>query len=286
MRNLTPILKRYKTTLDSEPSSKVFVPYAEGLRSLGHYQDAIKVLKKGIQFHPHHVSAYIVLASLYFDRRLFTEVYETLRPWLETTRDNVKLQKIFAETCLELNRNAEALKTFKYLLYLNPKDSEIQARVFQLEQEEAEEVVIATESSPTLYPLEKISEASLIEESTEGWRDQSINSYGGASFDSSDDFDKKEDSVSMWREGAEEVNELAEESERVESEHFSTLDLLPSKTLAKLYQQQGHTGKAQAIMLQLEEDEKTEEVVGEQVKIETIYYKFLKLVQEKASMMA
>jgi tetratricopeptide (TPR) repeat protein len=45
------------------------------------------------------------------------------------------LQKLFADSCIKIGHFDEALEVFKYLLYINPKDQELQLHVSTLENE-------------------------------------------------------------------------------------------------------------------------------------------------------
>lgn len=129
----SPLLTKYLDQYEKEPTSKVFAPLAEHFRKLGLYDRALAVLKNGIKYHPTYVIGYVGLASCYFDLEEFTMAYTTLRPLVATNRDNIRLQELFAETSLRLNKIEEALETYKFLLFLNPKNSKVAEKVRELE---------------------------------------------------------------------------------------------------------------------------------------------------------
>ena len=132
----SPLLERYQKYYEKDPSSRIFAPLAESYRKLGLLQEAFDILNKGIKQHPDYPMGYLVLAYCYFDKNNFDLAYNTLRPLIAQNRDNIKLQKLFGEVCVKTNRPAEALETFKYLLFINPKDKSVAERVKELEQED------------------------------------------------------------------------------------------------------------------------------------------------------
>lgn len=97
--------------------------------------DAFKILKEGIRYHPNYTLGYIVLAHCYFDQGKFELTYNTLRPIAHQNSDNISLQKIFAQSCMNLGYLEEALDTYKYLLFLNPKDKFFAEQVKKLEDD-------------------------------------------------------------------------------------------------------------------------------------------------------
>jgi len=130
---LSPLFLKYQTDYEKNPRSRVFAPLAEIYRKLGMTDKAMEILSQGIRFHPTYVMGYLGLAFCYFDLKQFSLAYNTLRPLVETSRDNIRLQKLFADICLELGYREESLDTYKYLLFINPRDREVAMQVATLE---------------------------------------------------------------------------------------------------------------------------------------------------------
>jgi tetratricopeptide (TPR) repeat protein len=130
---LSPLFLKYQADYEKNPRSRVFAPLAETYRKLGMTDKAMEILSQGIRFHPTYVMGYLGLAFCYFDLRQFSLAYNTLRPLVESNRDNIRLQKLFADICLELGHREESLDTFKYLLFINPRDKEVAMQVATLE---------------------------------------------------------------------------------------------------------------------------------------------------------
>jgi pentatricopeptide repeat protein len=131
---LSPLFLKYQADYEKNPRSRVFAPLAETYRKLGMTDKAMEILSQGIRYHPTYVMGYLGLSFCYFDLKQFHLAYNTLRPFVETNRDNIRLQKIFADVCIEMGNSEEALDTYKYLLFINPRDKEVALRVSSLEK--------------------------------------------------------------------------------------------------------------------------------------------------------
>jgi tetratricopeptide (TPR) repeat protein len=130
---LSPLFLKYQADYEKNPRSRVFAPLAETYRKLGMTDKAMEILAQGIRFHPTYVMGYLGLAFCYADLKQYTLAYNTLRPIVETSRDNIRLQKLFADVCLHLSYKEEALDAYKYLLFINPRDKEVSLQVAALE---------------------------------------------------------------------------------------------------------------------------------------------------------
>ena len=134
-KNQSAVLAKYFSMYKKNPRSKVFAPLAESYRKLGMLDDALKILKDGIRNHPNYTLGYIVLAHCYFDQGKFELTYNTLRPIVSQNADNISLQKVFAQSCMNLGYLEEALDTYKYLLFMNPRDKFFTDQVKKLEDD-------------------------------------------------------------------------------------------------------------------------------------------------------
>lgn len=134
-KNQSALLAKYFSMYKKNPRSRVFAPLAESFRKLGMLEDAYKILKEGIRNHPSYTLGYIVLAHCYYDEQKYELTYNTLRPIVNQNADNISLQKIFAQSCIHLGHLEEALDTFKYLLFMNPKDKYFAEQVKRLEDD-------------------------------------------------------------------------------------------------------------------------------------------------------
>jgi tetratricopeptide (TPR) repeat protein len=147
----SPLFLKYQTDFEKNPKSRVFAPLAEIYRKVGMTEKSMEILSQGLRYHPDYVMGYLGLAFCYFDVRQYNLTYTTLRPFIVENRDNIRMQKLFAETCISLDKQDEALETLKYLLFINPRDKEISNSVTNLEKKLESSAKIET------YPL-KIAE--------------------------------------------------------------------------------------------------------------------------------
>lgn len=131
---VSPLFLKYQNDFEKNPRGLVFAPLAEIYRKLGMTEKAMEILSQGIRLHPTYLMGHLGLAFCYFDLKQYTLTYSTLKPFVEISRDNLRLQKLFAATCLELHYDEEALETYKYLLFINSRDKEVALHVSRLEQ--------------------------------------------------------------------------------------------------------------------------------------------------------
>lgn len=136
----TPLFARYLKSYEDNPQSLVFAPLAECYRKMGLIDKSVRILQDGLKNHPHHATGHVVLAHCYFDLEKYQLAYATLRPLADGSRDNILLQSLYAQTCKHLERWDEALQTYKYLLFLNPKNKEWADAVNELEEIIAPEI--------------------------------------------------------------------------------------------------------------------------------------------------
>jgi len=262
---LSPLFLKYQSDFEKNPRSKVFAPLAEAYRKIGMHDKAMEILGSGIRYNPGYVMGYLGMSSCYYDLKQYNMAYTTLRPFVETNRDNLRLQRLFADTCMSLSRKDEALETLKYLLFVNPKDKEVAKLVGFLENEV--ESRQRTEHKPIVIPPENFMDSNSLEEIK--LEDDSIDKI---------DFEKwltvdlsktknelsEDDNLVKWkmeketpalRENKNESNKNEEESEVKNSIHTLHLtekspDNTPfvTHTLIDLYIGQGHIEKALNIL--------------------------------------
>ncbi len=152
---LSPLFLKYQSDFEKNPRSRVFAPLAESYRKIGMTDKAMEILSQGIRHNPSYVMGYMGLAFCYFDLKQFNLAYSTLRPLVESNRDNIRLQRLFADTCIAINHKDEALETLKYLLFINPRDKEIAKLVSTLEAEVEEQY--KPQHKPIVIPAEEFS---------------------------------------------------------------------------------------------------------------------------------
>lgn len=134
-KNASALLAKYQKLYEKNPRGKVFAPLAQVYRKLGMLEEALKILKNGLKHHPTYTLGYLVLAECYYDQGKVELVHNTLRPFAKDNLDNISLQKLYALASLELGFSEEALETYKFLLFQNPRDQFFKDQVRTLEDD-------------------------------------------------------------------------------------------------------------------------------------------------------
>jgi tetratricopeptide (TPR) repeat protein len=129
------ILQQYEKIYQETPGSLVFAPLAECYRKLGEPNKALSILREGIRENPGYLFGQLILASCYFDIEEFELAYKTLAPLVKENRENLKLQKLFAKICEKTHRRFEALETYKFLQFLDPRDHKYARMLDQMEKQ-------------------------------------------------------------------------------------------------------------------------------------------------------
>lgn len=235
----TPLLQKYLNLYQKDPHSRVFAPLAETYRSLGMTDKAFEILKKGISKHPDYVMGYLCLAACYADINQWQNVYSTLRPFVAKNRDNIRLQKYFGQACLQIAHTEEALETYKYLLFINPKDQEAYQIVNKLEDEQQHSTFVADDDKQVeMFEVEKLESM-----------DDDIEQWEAVTFGNNDLEKDNVDSAGGWALESFSLDSL--ESHPKDQKFNLTPPQAPSKsqsvithTLVDLYCSQGHLDKA------------------------------------------
>lgn len=133
----SPLLIKYLKLYQDNPDSTVFAPLAETYRKLGMSDKALEVLKTGLRRHPEYATGYLSLAGVYFDQGRFELAYSTLKPFVSRNLENITMLKLFASICEKLGEREEALDSYKYLLFLSPRNGFFIQKVQELSEVEA-----------------------------------------------------------------------------------------------------------------------------------------------------
>ncbi len=252
----SPLLSKYMSAYKKDPRSRVFAPLAELYRELGEVEQALEILKNGIKLHPTYNMGYLGMAKCYFDLGDYNLSYTTLRPLVALTRDNIHIQKLFAKSCLELGYKEEALETYKFLLFLNPKDIESAENVKVIETS-IENICILEEES-------KLSQNDLTNDKIDN-EELNIDDWIQVSFsDKEVEHENKEEENWSVSNPSEEISVIPTKSPTKETPVIT-------HTLVDLYCAQGHIDKGIEILKKIlelnPEDQRTQQKLVETQKL-------------------
>tara|TARA_R110000868_G_scaffold97619_14_gene268645 strand:+ start:2627 stop:3571 length:945 start_codon:yes stop_codon:yes gene_type:complete len=277
------LVKKFEDALAKDPTSRVFAQLGEVYRKMAMVDKAMHVYKEGIKRHPSYALGYLGLAFCYFDLDQFQLAYATLKPLVESNRDNIRLQRLFANCCEKLNYKQEALATWKYLLFINPKDPESIAKVTALEATnlDSESHIIESQS----FEIEQLKATPI--DDVDDWVRV--------------DLEKSEKGVTSKAENKIEADSIRmiKLDEVVSPEEVKEESPLMSLTLVDLYIAQGHVEKAQDVLermlelnpsdervkTRLSELEQVIEVETDEQTEEDAHSRLLKMVEEKQNIL-
>jgi tetratricopeptide (TPR) repeat protein len=143
-----PLIYQYLRKFQEDPRSRVFAPLAEAYRKAGLVEQAIQVAREGLEIHPHFMGGRVALARALFDQKEYQQVIDELAPVVRDVPDNRVAQKLLAESYLILGQVAQALDSYKMLLYFNPLDTETARLVQELEAQAYAQGVLVLKSDP------------------------------------------------------------------------------------------------------------------------------------------
>jgi tetratricopeptide (TPR) repeat protein len=132
MENMENI-EKLKERVSKDPTSKLFVPLAEEYRKAGMYDEAIEVLKTGIEHQPGYMSARAALGKIYLEKDMKLEAEEEFSKVVKAIPDNLFAHRKLADIYKEMGQREKAAEQYRTVLALNPLDEEAQLHLKQLE---------------------------------------------------------------------------------------------------------------------------------------------------------
>lgn len=248
--NLSPIIIKYEKALEADPRSRVFAPLAEAYRKVGLLDNAFTVLKKGLRYNPDYLLGYLTLAQCYMDKGEANLSYSTLRPLVSQNRDNIKLQKLFGESAIRTENKEEALDTFKYLLFLQPRDSESAKRVEELERE-LEEGPIYSPPQEIKFQVDELKPSPELDKSLDDWVQVDL-SHSENQDDQEEDADDFVEASEIKEWSTEPEVEIDDGEYVIEAPQEEPMPVI-THTLVDLYLKQGHKDKAIELLEKIKE---------------------------------
>jgi tetratricopeptide (TPR) repeat protein len=101
-----------------------------------------------LRLHPAFIGGRVALARALFDKHHYSEVVQELEKVIQDAPDNIVAQRLMAESFLMLGRVAEALGSYKMLLYFAPQDPDTAKMVQELEAQAYEKGTLVLRTDP------------------------------------------------------------------------------------------------------------------------------------------
>jgi hypothetical protein len=128
-----PRIDDLRKKLDREPGSRLFAQLAEELRKEGHFDEAIRVARHGLDKHPNYPSARMTLGRALLDSGELSGARREFEAVLKGAPDNILASRYLAE-CLEgLGERDAAIARYKATLAMAPGEKHVVARLHELE---------------------------------------------------------------------------------------------------------------------------------------------------------
>lgn len=115
-----------------ENNARSFIPIAEGYLKSGMIDEAISILKAGIQVNPRYLGARVSLGKAYLEKGKIDEALKEFEYAVKISPDNIFAHRKLITIYRDMGRIDDAIKSCETLLVFNPKDKEINNLVIEL----------------------------------------------------------------------------------------------------------------------------------------------------------
>ncbi len=126
-------IARLAERYSKEPKSRIFVQLADAYRKNNMIDEALEVLKQGLQYHPQYPLAYLILGKCYFDKRMYAQSKDALEKTIEFDPINVVALRMLAQVCETLKDEACQLRAYKGIVSVDPSDEMARNKLQALE---------------------------------------------------------------------------------------------------------------------------------------------------------
>ncbi|NJD54835.1 MAG: tetratricopeptide repeat protein [Nitrospirae bacterium] len=126
-------IEKLKEKFEKDPNSKLFLPLAEEYRKEGMLDEAIDVLRAGVEKHQAYTSAKVLLGKIYLEKGMLDEARREFEGVIASVPDNLFAHKKLAEIYRDTGEATLAIKAFKAILKLNPMDEDTLNNLKELE---------------------------------------------------------------------------------------------------------------------------------------------------------
>jgi tetratricopeptide (TPR) repeat protein len=143
-------IDRLATQLAKDPHSKAFLPLAEEYCKVGMWEEAVSVLEAGLKQYPGFITAMVVLGRAYDQLNQATKARAVLEGAIKVSPENLRAHRTLMRIYAAQGLRQEAMKSYRVILSMNPKDEEalsVQASLGEQEPEPARETFSLRKSS-------------------------------------------------------------------------------------------------------------------------------------------
>lgn len=155
--------------MSNEKHGKNFIPIAEEYISKGRLDEAIDLLKEGIEIYPDYLSARVFLGKAYIEKGMQEEAIQEFEHVVRVSPDNLLAHRKLAFLYKEAGRIDSAIKSCEAVLIISARDREISDLLGILRAERNEPGLQQTGSNEHISPVSTEAAAAAID-FTSGWQ--------------------------------------------------------------------------------------------------------------------
>ena len=245
-------LEQFRFELREDPSSRSFFKLGECLRREDELDEAVQILRAGLEMHPGYIAAWVSLGRALLAGGKSIGAAEALAQALELDPDNAVAALFAGEAAIANEEWVEAVKTLKRARGLTPQDDALDERIVFVEGKLAEMGLL---EKPKPMPVAKPQPPPVPVETGAGGEPFAVQPAG--------DTGEWEDANDVFASGWVDDEETPEPEPEPEPEHETEDFLLPTVTLARLAIEQGDPDLAkQTLRGVLEEDPGNQDAEG------------------------
>ncbi len=127
-------LEQLRFELQEDPTSRVFFKLGEHLRRVGELDEAVDVLRQGLDTHPHYVSAWVSLGRSLHDLGDTRGAWRAFARALELDPENGVAARCAGEAAIANGEWVEAVKSLKRARGMMPQDDALDERIAFVEE--------------------------------------------------------------------------------------------------------------------------------------------------------
>ncbi len=144
-------IERLAEKLRRDPKSRIFAQLADAYRKANMIDEALDVLKNGLDLHPNYATAHLVLSRCYLDKHMHEMAKDSLKKFVSLDPQSLVGFKLLAQTCERLGDEDGLILAYKGIMGLDPSDAQVRIRLDQLLKKKASEDIVASLSLAQEY---------------------------------------------------------------------------------------------------------------------------------------
>jgi len=128
-------VRRWSQELALDPGSAAFLPLASTYRDRGRREAALRLCLRGLERHPHHVEAHVLLGELYAEERELVKAHDEWDIALSLDPAHLRARRHLGMLLAEMGDRAASMRHLRAVLGEQPDDSEVADALARLESE-------------------------------------------------------------------------------------------------------------------------------------------------------